>query len=320
MKFILFLILFSLSVIAYGLEPYQGKDVDVDKWRCGAPMVLALRADDPIGYLNDRAGKLKLKESLILISEANLAYKLKNLGKLTTQEQDLVDLIVDKFHAPIVHRTSLDVMQILLPKEWGLVSATKRGVSPKITPGIEQMLFGGADCIFAAVAPPYGIIEYGTVILNIKTKRSFAWGSLYTGWSWTKEVLGKSVFDPPSEAMKREFAKQIFTNDSFDEAIALQIIEHVRKGTSIRGRGKAYDKSTIIADLLNTSNPAHFWKKIVNHRLGFLEAHYTDDLGLDNFNYIQFRSMDMPTVKSWGLKSDWFTDTPSFIQHFDRDK
>lgn len=308
-----------LSANVFALEPWQGKDYPVEKWRCGAPLIKALRSSDPDNKLNDPSGQFFLKESLEKVSASNLKFYENQLGTLTEEEKKLLSLIETKYHAPIIHRTSVDVSKLILKDGYNFSSPVKRGVKAKTTPGIEQRLFAGWDCFFASVASPYGIRNYGTVIFKLKDKVKFAWGSILTGFSWTKEVAGRSIFDRATGWMKRQFSRQIFTNNHFDKAIAYQIITHVRAGTSIRSRGRSYNKSRIIKKLLEAKSYNRFWKRVVDHRLGFLEAHFTDDISLKDIEYVQFRSMDMGTVKSWGLPRRWFQgESDGFIQHFSR--
>ena len=308
-----------LAPAAWALEPYQGPDVPVESWRCGAPLVEALRKSDPESLLNDAAGKLKLKESLEIISQNNIDALHKKLGKFSAQEQALATKIQTTFPAAIVHRTDVAASQIILTNGKGMVSATKRNAPAKITPNIEELMFSGRDCIFATVAPPYGTMSYGPVILRFKNNRGFAWGSIYTGWTWTQEVAGRPVTSPATDWMKTKFSNQIFTNNHWGEALTLQVIEHVRAGTSIRGKGHPYDKSTILSDLLKIKDAEDFWKKIVAHRLAYLEAHYTDDVPVSDFSFVQFRTSDAPVVATWNLPAAWTAKGPNaFIQYFSR--
>lgn len=304
---------------ALALEPWQGSDVEVESWRCGAPLVLELRKNDPDKKLLDPSGQYKLKESLEKISISNLKYVKDQLGKLSEKEKQLKDLIETKYHVPIVHRTSVKVAKLMLKNKLPLSSPVKRGVDARVTPGIEQRLYAGWDCIYASVSPPYGIQNYGTVIVHLKNNINFAWGSIYTGFSWTREVARRSISDPATGWMKTKFSRQVYTNNHFDEAIALQIISNIRSGSTIRGKGQTYDKSTIIKTLLDIDRADRFWRKVNIHRLGYLEAHYTDDLALKDIEFVQFRTMDMDTVRSWSLNPTWFEGAyHGFIQHYNR--
>lgn len=310
MRFLLFL-LFTFSV--YALEDYQGKKIPIEDWRCGAPLVKTFAEETKFQK------PLGLKRSLKVLSKLNLKRFWKNIKTLSNKEKRLYDLITKKFHAPIIHRTNLYVMKLILPGKGELISPQKRGVEPEITPEIEQSLFSANDCIFATVGPPYGIKDYGSVIVRIKNFTNFAWGSIYTGWSWTKDVAGKPPNQPATNKMKFEFAKQIFTNDDFDEAIALQIISHIRNGTSLKNEGKPYNSHTILDELLQETKSYFFWRKVFQHRLGYLEAHYTDNIPLSDVGFIEFRTMDMKDVHSWKLDKRWFANAPnSFIRWFNR--
>jgi hypothetical protein len=315
-----FLLAIVLISKAWSLEPYQGHDYDVEDWRCGAPLVQSLRQYDPVHLLNDPAGKLKLKESLEHISERNLSHMHKILGQLSPKEQALVDLIQEKFQPPIVHRTSLESSKVILNNGEGMESSTKRDAVARVTPNIEQELFSGRDCIFTAVGPPYGIEDYGTVILRFKDQTGFAWGSIYTGYSWTLEVAKKAVTGHADDSMRNRFSEQIFTNNHWNEALALQIITHIRAGTTLRGKGLAYDKKTILNQLLNERSDTHFWNTVKQHRLAYLEGHFSDNVPVNQFLFVQFRTKDGPVVATWGLPPAWLTDDPmAFIQYFNRE-
>ncbi|MFZ4713745.1 MAG: hypothetical protein ACOYL6_08550 [Bacteriovoracaceae bacterium] len=320
MKKTVVLALLTLVPSAYALEKYQGDDYEVKYESCGAPLVQALRKSDPEKLLNDPDAKLKLKASLERISEENIERVEKELGTLSAKEEELLKLIQNKYYPPIVHRTSVETAKILLPKEWGLVSATKRKAPPAHTPSVEEKLYSAADCVFTAVAPPYGIDDYGTVLLRFKDRNGFAWGTVLTGWTWVKDVLKKPLTDA-SDDMKRKFAEMVYTNNHWEKAIAYQIIGHIRAGASIRGLGKPYDKKTILDTLLTKTRSSDFWGTVAYHRLGFLEGHYSDNVELKQMSFIQFREDDRKEVNSWNLKSDWFEADPyAFIQFFDRTK
>ncbi len=314
---LLSLSLLTLSFSSWALESYQGIDYPLKSWMCGAPLVETLRSYDPDNLLNDSAGKLSFKESLIQISESNLRYLRKKLGTLSEQEKQLLELIEQKYPAPIVHRASVDTSRLILNAQ-KMESATKRGAKPTSTPMIEQHLFAGHDCIFTSVASPFGIMDYGTVIFRFEPKKGFAWGSMYTGFRWALEVEKKEYTAVPGEGMKRRFARQIFTNNHWNEVLGLLIIENVRAGTSFRGRGAPYDKTTILDRLLSESSQLSFWELVVRHRLAFFEGHFTDNIPLDHIDYVQYRSLDKPIVSSWGISRSWLQGEDPFIQFYNR--
>lgn len=320
MRAFYFLFVFFTLQSVFALEPYQGSDHDVESWRCGAPLIEELRKSDRKGRLRAVGVNGQLKESLESISAYNIKQARKNLGALSDDEKSLLALIEQKHPAPIVHRTHLDVAKLMLVDRISLSSPIKRDEPPRVTPGIEQSLFSGWDCIYASAGPAYGINNYGTVLVRLKNESNFSWGSIYTGFSWTIEVIGRSIYLPATDDMRRRFSNQIYTNNHYNEAIGLHIITHIRSGTSIRSKGYPYDKNAILKDLLKIRKSDTFWRKVSAHRLGFLEAHYTDDLNLSDVEFVQFRTTDMSTVHSWGLPASWFgADAYSgFIQHFDR--
>jgi hypothetical protein len=308
---IYFLILFTLSLIPHS----WARDYDVESWRCGAPLVKALRRSDPKNLLNDSAASLQLIESLKKISQSNMAYMKSQVGALSVKEQALFDLVTTKYQAPIVHRTSTFAAQIVLTTKDGLVSPVKRKAKAN-TPQVEQKLFAGHDCIFTSIGVPYGTERYGNTILRLKQGSRFGWATLRSGYHWIKTDLKKSTSAEPSSDMKREFAEQIITDESWNEAMAYQMIQNIRNGTSYRGQGKAYDKATITDDLLGRSSSNSFWGKVQKHRLAYMEGKHIENVVLDDMDWIQFRLLDQKTVAAWGLPSGYFG---SLIEFYDRE-
>jgi hypothetical protein len=318
-KILLSFVLLVLPLTStWSLEPYQGADYPVEKWRCGAPMVESLRKHDPNELLNDSPGKLGLKESLEEISNSNLKRLKKKLGNLSFKEQELLDLIATKFPAPVIHRTSVATSKFIVANQAGMVSATKRKAPPAVTPMIEQRLFSGHDCLYTTAGTPYGTKDYGTVIIRFEDRTGFAWGSMYTGYRWALEVEKKSLTEEPGDGMRRRFAEQIYTNNHWDEALGLFIIDNVRAGTSFRGKGAPYDKSTMLDKLLSIKSRTSFWTLVVKHRLAYLEGHFTDNVPLSDIYHVQYREADRGTINSWKLPSDMFSGANPFIQFFNR--
>jgi hypothetical protein len=316
---LLLAVLVSSSGMA--LEPFQGEDYKVASWRCGAPLVEALRESDPENLLGDPKKELMLKASLERISESNLKDFRSRLGKLNAEEEGIISLIQTRYPAPIVHRTSLAASLAILKNDSGLISSTKRKLPGITTPPLEQGLFAGFDCLFTSVSLSYGIQQYGTTIIRVKNDQSFAWGTILTGYTWNTEINKRSRDDERVDnLMKREFARMVFTNNHWDEALGLQIIEHVRKGTSIRGLGVAYEKKTMLKNLLSQSSRGDFWKLITKHRLAFLEGHFSDSLHVKDFEFVQFRNLESTIVEKAGFPAHWFAGIDPFIQFFNRDQ
>lgn len=308
---------FSLST-GYALESYQGRELEVRDGLCGAPMVQALRASDGRHLLNDSNGLLGLKASLEKISASNLARWRKALGALSAKEQSLIIALKTKFLVPLVHRTTLPTAQTLLMGHLPMSSPAKRGVVARITADVEDQIFGGHDCIFASAAPPYGIVPYGTVIMRIKNNEGFAWGSVYTGYTWVREILKRSPALPATDPMKRDFAEFVVSNNHFQEALAFQIIHYTREGGSIRSLGASYDKNAILDTLLASPSNESFWGAVVHYRLAFLEAHYVDDIPMDDMQFVQFREADRALVALFNLPDSWFKGPSPRIQFFSR--
>lgn len=294
------------------------EDYEVKSWRCGAPVVEALRKKDPNNLLNDRRGDLKLKESLLKISDSNIANLTKTIGSLSAKEKSLYDLVVDKFHAPLVHRTSNVAAQIVLTTEAGLVSPKKRKAQAN-TPMVEEYLYSAHDCIFVSIGVPYGTERYGTTIIRVKPGELFGWATIRSGYYWVKSDLGLPTSVRITDQIRGQFADQVFTDNHWDKAMAFHIIANIRKGSSYYGQGKKYDKSTIMDELLSKTTSDEFWSKVNRHRLAYLEGKYMENVTSSDLDYVQFREVDRPLVGSWSLPSAWFgAGDDSFIQFFDR--
>ncbi len=289
-----FLLVFSSTSLTWGA------DYDVESWRCGAPLVKALRSKDPKKLLNDELKTLQLKESLRKISASNMAYMAKKMGKLSDKEQQVFDLIQNKYPAPVIHRTSNFAAKLVLTTLDGLVSPTKRQAKAN-TPQIEQDLFAGHDCIFTSIGVPYGTERYGTTILRLKQDAIFGWATLRSGYHWIKDDLKLPLTSKVSSEMKIAFAEQIITEESWNKALAYQLIQNVRKGTSFYGQGRPYDKSTILDELIAKNSGNSFWEKVQKHRLAYMEGKHIENVSLDDLDWIQFRKFDETEVRSWTL-------------------
>jgi len=306
-----------LSLPVWALESYQGEDYKVTKSRCGAPLIEALRKSDPEHLLDDPKGNLNFKESLERISLRNLQNLKYKLGALSSTEKAIIDLIESRFPAPIVHRTDVESIRRILTGDKGLVSSTKRHLDGKTTPVIEQSLFSGFDCVYTSVGLSFGIEQYGPVIIRIKEKQGFFWGTMLTGFTWNKEILkrGQETAEM-DDRHRREFSRFVFTNNHWDEALGLQIISLARYGTSIRGLGVAYDKNTILSELLSQKTRGDFWSKVIRHRLAYFEGHTSDFIPREDFEFVQFRLMDAPVIYSYKFSDNWFKS--NYLQFFNR--
>jgi hypothetical protein len=295
MKSIIFL------VLAVAFIPISwGTDYDVQSWRCGAPLVRSLRHSDPKKLLDDDSKTLQLKESLRKISESNMAHMTKKMGKLSDKEQQVFDLIKYRFQAPVIHRTSNFAAKLVLTTPDGLVSPVKRKAKAN-TPQIEQDLFAAHDCIFTSIGVPYGTERYGTTILRLKQDNIFGWATLRSGYHWIKNDLKFSADKRVSREMKNAFAEQIITEDSWDVAMAYQLIQNIRLGTSYFGQGKPYDKTTILDELLAKKSRNAFWEKVQKHRLAYLEGKHIENVTLQDLDWVQFRKVDESEVLSWSF-------------------
>jgi hypothetical protein len=312
------------NVAQVEVADFQGLEYPVENWRCGAPLVKTLQNDKTDNLIEDGEENFLLKKSLLTISHKNYEKLISDVGPLNPIEQALVDTVSKKWLPPIIHRTSVEVMAIILPKKLPLASAAKRKVPASVTPGIEDKLFSGYDCVFTSVVPPFGIVSYGTVKIKFKEQHKFAWGSTFTGWTWMKN---RYAVEPDkvstlavSDIDRRDFSSMVFTNEIWPEVVALYVIKNIRAQTSVRGGPANFDAKTILADINKQTNFNNFWTKINYYRLAYLEGKYADNLSLDDIEYIEFRAVDKAIVDSWSLPPEWFQNKKDgpFIRFFDR--
>ncbi len=269
-----------------------------DRWRCGAPIVREIAANNTLNSEKEMSSVNLLKSVFTTISKKNIERYEKKLFPLSNDEKLLVWIISEKLFPPIIHRTSISKLELILKSGKGLVSPTKLGVKPSTTQPVEQRLFSGEDCVFASVAFLNGEKNFGDVIIKIKNKDAFSWGSLYAGHTWIRGVLDISVEKPISPDLKLDFANQIFVSHHYSKIIAYQIIKNIRLGISVRSWGEPYNKETILSDILAATKPLDFWSKIYKYRLGFLEAHFIENVSLENFEIISVKHKDKKYIRS----------------------
>jgi hypothetical protein len=312
------------TVAQVDIADFQGPDYPVESWRCGAPLVKTLQTDKTDDLIEDGEENFLLKKSLLTISHKNYEKLIREVGPLNPMEQTLFDTVVKKWLPPIIHRTSVEVMAIILPKKLPLASAAKRKVPATATPGVEDKLFSGYDCVFTSVVPPFGIVSYGTVKIKLKENHKFAWGSTYTGWTWMKNRYGAEPDIVSSLAVsdkdRRDYSSMVFTNEIWPEVVALQVIKNIRAQTSVRGGTVNFDAKTILADINKQTSFDNFWTKINYYRIAYLEGKYADNLTVDDIEYIEFRAADKVIVESWSLPPEFFLNKKDgpFIRFFDR--
>jgi hypothetical protein len=292
-----FLLFVSICLTIYSCEREESVNIK-DEWRCGAPIVREFLKHDALKSIKKMSSKNILKAGLEKISIQNIERYENNLLPFSKEEKIIVKLITEKFLPPIIHRTSISAIELILKSKQGLVSPTKLGIKPRITQPVEQSLFSAEDCIFASVAYPNGDNNFGDVIIKIKNKSKFSWGSLYAGHTWIKGILNLNVEEPITSELKLDFARQVFVNNHYAKILSYQIIKNIRQGSSIQSWGKSYNKKQILKKLVSETESSSFWEKIYKYRLAFLEGHYIDNISLEELEYISIRLKDEKKIKS----------------------
>lgn len=304
-----------------------------DRSRAGAVLVEA-RREAVLGSNESRAidGRL-IQRWMSLASKCNLAEQRLFLEPFSDAERRMMDK-VQSLAPPIVHRTHLDSLRQILahgaliaPRE-----ADRRGDAPSkiTTPVVEELLFGGRDCIFATVGPPDGTPRYGSVIVRFKpTVCQTAWATPASGDHFLDNMRFKNTVRlnqllgttnrPPDELPPQagvdfddrlHFSHRVVAGADLQTALALQAVMKIRQKNpndeSIVSRWKA---------LLAEEDSRRFWSLFCDDRagvaihdrepFGYLEAKFPQEVPIAQVEAIELEPEDFDPVSKWPEAERW---------------
>ena len=265
---------------------------------CGKPLIDAwahLQIPQPKELdLNDP------DHALDQISALNVKRLKKSLIPLLPHEEDIFKRIQEEPFF-ITHRLPLDRLRSIL-KNGHLYSpqrAIELGMLPNVfTPSLENNLFGGFDCVFAAVGPKNGR-NYGNVTLRISLKDlpTNTWATLSSGFFFLKKIRPIET-ENVDDFDRIQFALTVSAIEDWTEYFSLMVVGFIRQNDP--------NHSKHFADsLLNKKTREDFWQFIDENRLGYLEAKIPENLSLDNVSSIEVPSENLNDVCAWPDSKSW---------------
>lgn len=170
-------------------------------------------------------------------------------------------------------------------------------------PSVEENLFGGNGCLFAAVGPYEGRPRYGEVLLMISDDAPLpgAWASSGSGM---KFACTRHGYDFPCgfDAVEREdriaFASGIYARSDWNARMPLAIISHLREKQKRQRR-------SIEQKLLAAADRKEFWDVVDEEKVGYLEAKIPDFLSLESVSQILVPADSLEQVLSWPEAKRW---------------
>lgn len=315
---------------------HAGSAQERQEQNCGRPLVPAvqqtLASDHPkaerffAGIEDSLPDVNNFKDGIRLISSANLRRLQEKLHPFSLKEKKLIDFI-HRDSPPDIHRMierrdgqspdyrppehdRFSLLSEVLDE--GLVAPAAGDSELDTTPGIDQALFAAEYCVFTSVGPPEGIPEYGTVEVKLQDDvEVFGWGSIRSPWNFIQEFPenGDDSYKPtPEDATvhnKMWFAAYIYTHEDWDRAYAYYVVKHLREGRSYKG--KPIDQSDRLRNRILSAfeeGDVHRAYQLMNdHRLAYLEGHYSERVPVRFFEEIEVRKQDQPILEELGISS-----------------
>ena len=305
---------------------------DAQTWLGGYPLADARRTAVAGQSFNRPLDATTIRKWMELASECTMAEFELFLAPLTPEEKRLLEAI-EKMPAPIVNRLHFDDLRGVFAKK-GLLSLheeekLKGGEVRHTTPGVENLLYGAYDCVFASIGPPNGTPRYGDVIIRLKDAvRDHGWATPTSGMHYMWAVrhkdarqmqallaVGKPLPAPPSPLSlgfddRLAFSHQVVTEAEWNRALAYQAILVLRNlddspaSEMVRAR---------LAKMLATADSAEFWtlflpalepnltpaEEAARVPFGYLEGKFPDKFSIDDFTSIEVSAEQLQEVRSW---------------------
>lgn len=254
------------------------------------------------------------------------------LEPLEPHEQQLLTRI-ESLPVPIVNRLNFEDLRGVLANG-GLVSLYRQRQADHrtlqhTTPNLENLLFGGFDCVFASVGPPDGSPRYGDVIIRLKDSvRERGWATPFSGMHFIYAVrhqdarqmqkilaAGKPLPPPPSPLSlgfddRLHFSHYVVVERHWNRALAYQAILVLRNQDDSPTGRQVRDR---YFQMLASKTPDEFWRLFIPAReanlnptqaavrvpFGYLEGKFSDQISIDMFTAIEVPTDRLNEVRRW---------------------
>lgn len=311
-----FAIILSLFILA-SLSIANAK---TPSFGCGEPLVRAkMSYETP--YQKPLTAK-EITKGLLALSRGNLIFDEYRLNELDENEVDLIAKI-ENLPLFFIHRLGIDKFKdvlsfdaLLSPYQAELHGKKLEGI---ITPAFENILFGGHDCVFMTLGPPFGRVTYGEVMIEFKESvAEKSWISPWSGWYFEKtyrhvktDDLYKMSYEETSKIIndneKRAFSEALYAGNDMRKAFSYHIISRIRENYP-----QSFTREMIYHELLSQKDPVEFWQIVDKKRLGYFEVKYPSKLSLTLAKRILIPQLFKDTVKMWM----GFDDQKKIIEYY----
>ncbi|MEK7720783.1 MAG: hypothetical protein AAB359_00170 [Elusimicrobiota bacterium] len=281
-KIVMLVLALPLPGLARDMCGGPAADSFVGGFTIGFTKELSDEAKYGILRINSRARAEQLKLILLPLSEGEL--------RLAAKMGEFKPHLVSR--APFEKlRSVLKAGQLLSPRE--LERRGMRAARP-YTPEMEDILFGGYSCVFAALGPYQGRERYGDVVFRFdpeKIKKK-AWATFSSGYYYmiaVRKIRLEAGYKPAPDDI-RGFADTVFTGDDWDEVYPLMVVAHLRNKPD---SGKLLDK------LLAASDAVKFYDLVEKHKVGYMEAKILDYVDLTDAERIEAPKDKLKEALAW---------------------
>jgi len=294
---------FTILMVCFYLSAAQSADVDESR-KCGLPSLLARLKSSGFPVSKSLLPDSEIFEKLAAFSPANILEVKTAVGKLSDREKK-ISALVDKFPYQIIHRMPIERLPSILKQEALLAprEAKRRDIplDAPFTPGLEDSLFGGHDCVFVSVGPVKGRDRYGDVIIHVKKDAPLqAWGSLKSGWYFVSSQRNRDPHgeDEATADDRLHFSHNIYTQGDWQQFFKLSLISFLRSKDDS-------ERPQLEETLLNAQSGHEFWKTMDDNRLGYLEGKVAAQLPLSWVEKIEVPASRLQEILNRSESHNW---------------
>lgn len=276
-------------------------------------IVMARRSVLGLYPAKQRLTREQINECMDILSDTLMMEYELFMRPLSSFETKLI-VKMQKLDIPIAARTRLDLLRGALRNQ-ALLSqreAQRRNMSPSVAAmtGVEDKLFGGFDCVPAAVGTPDGNPGGGDVIIRLKQSvKTMGWATPWNGLDFMagpRQLAQKqNPVDVYAQAGKGQeikvgfddlnhLSQYVVIGKDWNRALAYQTALNLRKISASKQSPEMLEKTLLEAD------PDAFWRTLASeHAGGSLEAKFPGGLSADYFESIEINEKDLPIVLAW---------------------
>lgn len=274
--------------------------------KCGEPLVNSRRGAFDLPVASTPIADEKIYESLSRASNSNIQELLEALKPFDASET-LILKKLSRLTPPVIHRLPFERLQSVL-RNGGLISP-KEGdrksviMEKPFTPGLEDHLFGGHDCVFISIGPVHGRTSYGNIVFRFKPNVLKGWATPSSGWSFMKN---KRQVRPEAEGKASPedriyFLQTLMTDEAWSRFFPLAVVSFLRNKSE-------NERMALSREILAQDSPHAIWNLIDSQKLGYLEGKVARQISLEDVESIDIplnlmeKALAFPESKDWKHK------------------